>query len=828
MAYLSNNLANNDLKKLKNLTLIQWLFKLIKILLTLFTIFIIFTVLATTIVVYNSGDPEFQYEFNDHWVNNVSQINSVRVAKEISPRYVTEIVTTITNTSGPISIGGGRYSQGGQIAYPDSLHIDMRKFNKVLAFDKTKKTITVQTGIRWRDIQEYIDPYNLSLKIMQTYSNFTVGGSLSVNVHGRYVGEGPLVNSVKQITLVLANGEVITASPTINPELFYGAIGGYGGIGVIVEAQLQLVDNVKVERTDIVMPVSEYKNFFLKYISPNPDAVFTNADIYPPDYQIARSVTWYETDKKLTQQARLIPRDEKYVWSPRIIDWISDISIGYWVRQYIIDPIIYISNPVEWRNYEASYDVGELEPKDRTETTYVLREYFIPVDKFDAFVPKMRDIFNKYDANIINVSIRHASQDPGTLLAWAKTDVFAFVVYYKQGTSREDQQNVKLWSRKMNTAAITLGGSYYLPYQIYETREQFIAAYPNAQKYFLLKKSIDPNYRFRNQLWAKLYPEAESNFDKDKIAQYFRGEEQTFLTIPEWYLVFNPQEYADYLQSGKSPSDFPFWQSINEYWKLYDRSINISKNHYPPNKEYQTMLQVIGISTTIEYMYKGTYEKSVGRLTWWLADSQTTPEDKLISQAQTAYSNLIYNEAWYKFNFMPWIKKVWQEDFFGTHFVRKLERKLFFTFEFGLKAIYAQIIGYVAQSSYETSDGLIYMNALGNSNTKIDPEIKVIYKNKEHYLLGVPRWGKFTEKMPELVKTGLTLDDISGNTRLAASFLGEDNNINLSYSHSLFSSNLVSNPKQKRIYVYMPVNQLQKAIDELNSQGFELEHLYDY
>ena len=35
---------------------------------------------------------------------------------------------------------------------------------------------------------EAIDPYDLSVKIMQSYANFTVGGTLSVNAHGRRSG----------------------------------------------------------------------------------------------------------------------------------------------------------------------------------------------------------------------------------------------------------------------------------------------------------------------------------------------------------------------------------------------------------------------------------------------------------------------------------------------------------------------------------------------------------------------------------------------------------------------------------------------------------------
>lgn len=95
---------------------------------------------------------------------------------------------------------------GGQTSSPGSLHLDMRTLNRVLAFSPEAKVVRVQAGIRWRDIQAFVDPHGLSVKIMQTYANFTVGGSLGVNCHGRYVGLGPLVLSVRAIKVVLHDG----------------------------------------------------------------------------------------------------------------------------------------------------------------------------------------------------------------------------------------------------------------------------------------------------------------------------------------------------------------------------------------------------------------------------------------------------------------------------------------------------------------------------------------------------------------------------------------------------------------------------------------------
>ncbi len=40
----------------------------------------------------------------------------------------------------------------------------MRRFDKVISFSRENREITVQAGIRWRQIQEHVDPYDLSLR----------------------------------------------------------------------------------------------------------------------------------------------------------------------------------------------------------------------------------------------------------------------------------------------------------------------------------------------------------------------------------------------------------------------------------------------------------------------------------------------------------------------------------------------------------------------------------------------------------------------------------------------------------------------------------------
>src|SRR5258708_3870037 len=394
---------------------------------------------------------------------------------------------------------------GGQTASPGSLPLDMRSMNRVLHFSPESRTIRVQAGIRWCDLQKFVDPHGLAVKIMETYANFTVGGSVSVNVHGRYIGLGPLVRAVRCFRMVLISGEVIEASHRENPELFYGAIGGFGALGVIVDAELELADNTRLERRSGTMPLSGYSRFFRENVRNSPQALFHNADIYAPQFIRVRATTWSETTLPATTSTGLRWQRRKNLLEKYLLWAITETPFGKWRREHFVDPLLFAKKTVHWRNYEAGYDVAELEPLSRKATTYVLQEYFVPVERLESCVAAVADILQRHRVNVINISIRHAQRDPGTILAWARGETFALVLYYKQRTRDNARDRVGVWTRELIDAVIEHGGTYYLPYQLHATQEQFHRPYPRAQQLFALNKRLCPHYRLRHALWDKYY-----------------------------------------------------------------------------------------------------------------------------------------------------------------------------------------------------------------------------------------------------------------------------------------------------------------------------------
>jgi hypothetical protein len=231
-------------------------------------------------------------------------------------------------------------------------------------------------------------------------------------------------------------------------------------------------------------------------------------------------------------------------------------------------------------------------------------------------------------------------------------------------------------------------------------------------------------------------------------------------------------------------------------------------------------------------MYKGLYENTVGRFTRWLSNNESTPEDVIIQQAQRAYSELIFHKAWYEFDFWPWVEKIWSEpDFFSKNFSRKIERKIFFTLEFGFKTIYAKLIELGAKTAYEQGDSLIYLTVTNpdGKNISVPDKVKILESHNDHYLISVPRWGGFTETVPKLADMGYKFEDISGNNEIVVTFvLNKLQPFESQYSNLLFESIFVSKPDVKRVVTLTRVKDLKELLLESRAKNYKVEHIYDY
>lgn len=439
-------------------------------------------------------------------VEDVARIDRTSVARIVRPRDPAHVAHLLADSRGAVSIGGARFSMGGQIAAPGSLHLDMRSMNRLVRLDTTRRTVRVQAGMRWRDLQDHLDPHDLAVKVMQSYGNFSVGGSVSVNCHGRYVGRGALVHTIRSLQVVSSDGALLETNRTLRPDLFAAVVGGYGGVGVVTEVELDLDTNTRIERRAARLDLADYPEFFAEHVRADPTAVLHNADLTPPDFDRPLAISWHRTQAPPSDPLRLTPtgldydRDQNLIWAA------SELPGRDALRERFLTRRVLEERPVVWRNREASLDAGSLEPRTRAMSTYLLQEYFVPVAAFAAFAREIAGILKANDTGALNVSIRHAPADAISHLSWAREEVFSFVLYHKQRQFADSDARAMAWTRRLIDAALAHGGTYYLPYRLHASLAQFRRAYPRADAFAQVKHTVDPRGRFRNRLWDRYLP----------------------------------------------------------------------------------------------------------------------------------------------------------------------------------------------------------------------------------------------------------------------------------------------------------------------------------
>src|SRR5438094_7570250 len=133
----------------------------------------------------------------------------------------------------------------GQQFATDSSCIDTRSLDRVISVDQEHGLVEAEAGIQWSKlIRTYLDAQANSAKqwgIAQKQTGadtFTLGGSLSSNVHGRGLTMKPLISNVESFNLINADGKSIRCSRDENHEFFRLALGGYGLFGLIERVPL--------------------------------------------------------------------------------------------------------------------------------------------------------------------------------------------------------------------------------------------------------------------------------------------------------------------------------------------------------------------------------------------------------------------------------------------------------------------------------------------------------------------------------------------------------------------------------------------------------------
>ena len=137
--------------------------------------------------------------------------------------------------------GAASWGFGGVVPTRGGIVIDLSPFRRILALDAAGKTVTVEAGARWGDIDIMARKEGLCLQSYPSSKFSTVGGWISTGGYGiNSFKYGHLSKQIVSMKVVTGAGEVRELSPADRDFSYF--VGTEGEFGIVVEVTLRLRD----------------------------------------------------------------------------------------------------------------------------------------------------------------------------------------------------------------------------------------------------------------------------------------------------------------------------------------------------------------------------------------------------------------------------------------------------------------------------------------------------------------------------------------------------------------------------------------------------------
>ena len=454
---------------------------------------------------------EIQKETPHLRITDARRVYSARLRTIHTPRTVSgirDVLEQARKNNLPVCVMGTTHNLGGHAFAEGAVAVDLTRFCRILSLDVPGKKITVESGISWEKIQDAINASGLAVKAMQSDNNFTVGGSLSSNAHGRDLRFSTVIQSVLAFRIMLADGSVVHASRSENAELFRLVIGGYGFFGIILEVDLALEENCVYQQSSEVIPIAALPEYFERKVRGDADArlFIARPSIAPGHFLDDTIVTKWRTtcarpkgifqldhERNVRRDRFLFGLSRKYEWG-KTLRWHAEklISLhpsrgGFVSRNNAMRPPV---SAIKMFDYHSPAD------------TDVIQEFFVPIPRFVGFMEAARTVLRESGTNLLGLTIRYVRPDPESFLSYApQEEAFAVVLYINETLSPEGWRKSNELANRLIRLAVQNGGTFYLTYAREVEVEDLRQAYPRIDEFFRRKHDFDPLNRFTSRFF---------------------------------------------------------------------------------------------------------------------------------------------------------------------------------------------------------------------------------------------------------------------------------------------------------------------------------------
>lgn len=401
------------------------------------------------------------------------------------------------------SASAARHSMGGQSLPRDGTVVTFEQSG--LEADSANAVYRVAAGVRWSQVIAELDKIGFSPKVMQSNNDFGVASTFAVNAHGWPAPHSGFGSTVRSLRLMRADGEVIACSRTENEDQFSLAMGGYGLNGVILDLDVEMVKNQRLEPTFELVSGAEFGPKFAQTLASDPTVsmAYGRLDVTIDGFfDKALMITYRASD----DQADLPPASGSG-WMSKVSRDIFRAQLGSdrakrrrWFIETELGPRV--GGGGVTRNSLINEPVVTLDDGDPGRTD-ILHEYFVSPERFHEFIAACQDVIVSSYQELLNITLRYVATDTDSVLAYATEPRIAAVMLFSQEMTVRGEADMARMTEALIARTLEIGGTYYLPYRLHASDAQFRRGYTRAAEFVARKRLADPGLVFRNALWDR-------------------------------------------------------------------------------------------------------------------------------------------------------------------------------------------------------------------------------------------------------------------------------------------------------------------------------------
>eukprot|EP01080_Neovahlkampfia_damariscottae_P010787 gene10787-3404_t len=420
----------------------------------------------------------------------------------LQPKTVEEIISIIKKSNKDKKIvkviGSGHSLNAIGMTNDTLLNLDF--LNKVIEVNKKNKQITVEGGIRLKDLNIVLEKHGLSLSNLGTITEQSIAGAIITGTHGTSslkngkIFHGPISSFITSFEMIDGEGNIHFASKDNNLELYNAGRISLGALGIITKVTIQCESFFRIETEKLIQSVPETISNFRNYLKDNDFVTlwyFPYADKFIVKLQ-------KKTKKEITIKSDF----QKYIQGYEGFLFVKIRRIFEYISYSIMQHLFMVIFSPKSRDVEKSYLALSPFGGNGADKPYNAMEYIIPLENFEKFHEEFRYFMNNspVKSNFFN-EIRFIGKDSSMWLSKFQFDAASFHIELHNQSSEKWKQ----YHLEAERILKKYGGIAHWAKTFSKTKEELKKDYPKFEDFKKLRKQMDPNGIFYNEFLKNLF-----------------------------------------------------------------------------------------------------------------------------------------------------------------------------------------------------------------------------------------------------------------------------------------------------------------------------------